>query len=100
MGSVNPKPIPHISEPVLSIFFNSALSLPKFAVRTIFGKRAALATPIFALAAIIICSASLISGRDSKSDEGILAGGIGGVIRAFNLFSGIFKFISPDKRIS
>ena len=65
-----------------------------------FGKRAALATPIFALDAIIICSASLISGLDSKSDEGILAGGIGGVTNTSNLFSGIFKFISPDKRIS
>ena len=69
-------------------------------MREIVGKSAALATPIFAFAAIIICSASLTSGRDSKREEGSPEGGVGGVITASIATSGITKFMSPERTLN
>ena len=57
---------------------NALLWSPAAPVSEIAGKSAALATPISAFAAINACSASRMSGRRSRRDEGSPAGTAGG----------------------
>lgn len=77
-GRTIPMPSPQVPEPEENSEDSSLLSRPRLAVREIDGNRAALATPMRALAETSCCSANWISGRASSSAAGRPAGGSGG----------------------
>ena len=77
---------------------NAMLSPPKAAVKDMLGYKAALATPMLALAEINCCSACRTSGLASNKLEGNPAGGVGGRGRPFKASAGIVKFKLPANR--